>query len=147
MAERRELTFASLDDVMPEVERLLAGHVTVGRWTLGQILNHLSTAILLTAMAPASSSGPTREEDVFRRRFFHRGRFADGLEVPLPEMLPQPGLDPRAEADALRRAIARYASRTGPSPAHPRLGPMTVDEWTRFHRIHCAHHLGFAVPR
>ena len=22
---------------------------------------------------------------------------------------------------------------------------MTVDEWTRFHCIHCAHHLGFAV--
>jgi hypothetical protein len=24
---------------------------------------------------------------------------------------------------------------------------MTKDEWTRFHCMHCAHHLGFAVPR
>jgi hypothetical protein len=55
MAERRELTFASLDDVMPDVERLLAGHVTVGRWTLGQILNHLATATHLSAVTDASS--------------------------------------------------------------------------------------------
>ncbi|MGP0065369.1 MAG: DUF1569 domain-containing protein [Isosphaeraceae bacterium] len=146
MAERRELTFASLDEVMPDVERLLAGHVTVGRWTLGQILNHLATAIRLTTDTPANSAEPTREQDVFRRRFFHRGRFADGIEVPLPVMLPQPGLDRRAEADSLRHAIARYTSFDGPFPAHPRLGPMTGEEWTRFHCIHCAHHLGLAVP-
>ena len=48
MGERRVLDFARLDDVMPDVERLLAGHRTVGNWTLGQTLNHLKTAILLT---------------------------------------------------------------------------------------------------
>jgi hypothetical protein len=146
MAERRRLEFASLDDVMPEVEQLLAGHRTLGRWTLGQILNHLATAIRITAEIPASSSEPTREQNVLRRRFFHAGQFPEGLEAPLPLLLPQPGLDPRAEANALRRAIVRFASRTGPLPAHPRLGPLTGEEWTRFHCIHCAHHLGFAVP-
>ena len=42
MPERRTLEFARLDDVMPEVDRLLAGHTTVGNWSLGQICNHLS---------------------------------------------------------------------------------------------------------
>ncbi len=146
MAERRTLDFASLDEVMPEMERLLAGHRIVGRWMLGQILNHLATGIRLTALAPGSTSEPTREQAIFRRRFFHAGRFPDGIEAPLPELLPQPDLDPRAEADALRRAIARFASRVGPFPAHPFLGPLTAEEWARFHCIHCAHHLGFAVP-
>ncbi len=146
MAERRQLTFASLDDVMLDVDRLLAGHSTVGRWTLGQILNHLVAGIRLTALAPATSPEPTREQDVVRRRFFRAGRFPDGVEAPLPVLLPQPGLDPRAEADALRHAIARYLARIAPFPAHPRLGPLTGEEWTRFHCIHCAHHLGFAVP-
>jgi hypothetical protein len=61
-------------------------------------------------------------------------------------MWPQPGLDPHTEAEALRGAIADYRSRIAPFPAHPRLGPLTGDEWTRFHCMHCAHHLGFAVP-
>ena len=38
---RRDLRFASLGDVMPEVERLLLGHVVVGRWSLGVVCNHL----------------------------------------------------------------------------------------------------------
>lgn len=42
--------------------------------------------------------------------------------------------------------IARFAAFAGPLPAHPRLGTMTRDEWIRFHRLHCAHHLGFVVP-
>ena len=146
MGERRVLDFASLDDVMTDVERLLAGHRTVGQWTLGQILNHLRAAIRLTTKAPGSTSEPTREQAVFRRLFFRGGRFPEGLEVPLPEMIPQADLDPHAEADSLRLAIGSYGSRIEPFPAHPRLGPLTGDEWNRFHCIHCAHHLGFAVP-
>jgi hypothetical protein len=46
--KRRQLAFASLDEVMPDVERLLTGHVTVGRWSLGQICNHLAAALRLT---------------------------------------------------------------------------------------------------
>ena len=42
MATRRSLEFASLDHVMPEVDRLLAGHTTTGNWSLGQICNHLN---------------------------------------------------------------------------------------------------------
>jgi len=36
MADRRDLSFTSLDEVMPDVKRLLAGHVTVGQWSLGR---------------------------------------------------------------------------------------------------------------
>src|SRR5689334_11912222 len=43
---RRTLRFATLRDVPPDVERLLAaGHRTLGRWTLAQICNHLSESI------------------------------------------------------------------------------------------------------
>jgi hypothetical protein len=30
---------------MPDVQRLLAGHRTVGRWSLAQICNHLAASI------------------------------------------------------------------------------------------------------
>ena len=144
MAGRRDLTFASLDDVMPEVERLLAGHTTVGRWTLGQICNHLAAALRLTLEAPPSPAEPTREQRVARRLFFRSGRFPDGMEVPVRVLQPQPGLDAAKEAEALREVIGRFASTSGPLPAHPVLGPLTNVEWTQFHCLHCAHHLGFA---
>jgi Protein of unknown function (DUF1569) len=145
MAERRSLTFEKLGDVMLDVDRLLAGHVTVGRWTLGQILRHLAIAVRDTVQGPPSTSEPTREQDILRRRLFHRGRIPDGLDAP-PGLTPPPDLDARSEAESLRRAIALYPSRIGPFPAHPRVGPLTGEEWTRFHCLHCAHHLGFAVP-
>jgi hypothetical protein len=146
MAGRRDLTFASLDDVMPEVERLLAGHTTVGRWTLGQICNHLASALRLTLEAPPSPAEPTREQRVARRLYFRSGRFPDGMEAPVRVLQPQPGLDAATETEALREAIARFASTTGPFPAHPVLGPLTREEWIRFHSLHCAHHLGFVRP-
>lgn len=146
MADRRELTIAHLDDVMDEVERLLAGHETAGRWSLGQICNHLSTGVRLSIEVPPDPTAPA-VPDVFRIRFFRSGRFPDGREVPHPLLLPAAGLDARTEADALRAALGRFASSDGPFLIHPRLGTLTKDEWDLFHRMHCAHHLGFAVPR
>jgi hypothetical protein len=146
MAERRDLSFVSLDEVMPDVDRLLAGHVVDGRWSLAQICNHLATAIRLTLAAPPRPFEPTPETDVARRRFFQQGKFPEGMEVPIPALIPQPDLDARTEADALRKVIARFAAFTRPLPAHPRLGPLTREEWIRFHCMHCAHHLGFVVP-
>jgi len=151
MASRRELSFGSLDEVMPDVERLLGGHVTVGQWSLGQICNHLATGFDLS-MDGRSDSVPVTspEEDrssILRKRFFRGGRFPEGKTAPVPALLPSAGLDDREEADTLRHAIARFSVATGPFPAHPFLGPMTKDQWVRFHCIHAAHHLGFAVPQ
>jgi hypothetical protein len=147
MTRRTDLSFADFDEVLADVDRLLAGHITVGAWSLGQILNHLATAIRLTTEGHHRSAGATREQDVARRSFFGPGRFPEGMQAPLPVLLPRPDLDAEIEAQALRETIGRFVSFGGELPAHPRLGPLTRDEWTRFHRIHCAHHLGFAVPR
>ena len=65
---------------------------------------------------------------------------------PRPRPATATRLDAATEAEALREAIGRFASTTGPFPAHPVLGPLTKEEWTRFHCLHCAHHLGFARP-
>jgi hypothetical protein len=145
MTARRELTFASLDDVMPEVERLLEGHEIVGRWSLGQILHHLAKGLRLTVEGAPDPVAPPVPE-VIRRRFFRTGRFPDGRESP-PFLVPGPACEAPTEAEALRAALGRYTASAGPFPPHPRLGDLTRDEWDLFHRMHCAHHLGFAVPK
>ncbi len=150
MSDRRALAFERIEDVMPEVERLLAGHSTAGSWTLGQILNHLSTSIHLS-LDP--TLGPTELEtspdlargfEIRRRRFFKIGHFPQGVEVPLPIMIPPANLDDRVEADSLGEALRLLQASEGPYGTHPWLGPMSKQQWLDFHRMHCEHHLGFA---
>ncbi|MGE5756422.1 MAG: DUF1569 domain-containing protein [Planctomycetaceae bacterium] len=72
MAGRRELTFACLDDVMTEVERLPAGHETVGPWSLGQSCNHMATAVRLTMEVPPDPAAPPVPGAVHCRPFRSR---------------------------------------------------------------------------
>lgn len=149
MAERRTLSFATLDQVMPEVDRLLEGHDTVGRWTLGQICNHLATSVIgsvegFSVRAPWLLRATLGR--VLRRRLMSTGRMAAGIKLP-EKVLPRPGLNDRAEAEALRGALQLYAANTEPLAPHPMFGRMSREDWTRLHCIHCAHHLSFVLPR
>jgi hypothetical protein len=149
MPERRVLDFERVDQIMPDVERLLDGHATAGRWTLGQICDHLTRGIVLTLRSPrgdATAAEPTHEQEVNRSLFFRTRSYPEGVPLPSPRLSPSADLDPRAAAEALRSALDRLTAYEGNFPAHPLLGPLTRDEWVAFHCIHCAHHLSFAVP-
>jgi Protein of unknown function (DUF1569) len=148
MDGRRTMSFSSLAEVMPEVDRLLAGHRTVGHWTLGQICNHLSGGII------GSVDGfPGRLPWIVRktigplivRSILKTGRMREGVKLPDPYR-PKPGVDARAEAESLRAAIRFFGTHAGPFADHPLSGPLTRENWERLHCIHCAHHLSFALP-
>jgi Protein of unknown function (DUF1569) len=150
MDGRRELGFERLDEVMTDVEPLLSGHTLGGRWSLGQILHHLASAIRLTIRSDEPSTPAPLDADrsrvfeVRRRRFFGQGRFPEGGEIPHPSLVPPQGADEQVEAESLRFAIREFEAFEGPFPAHPVLGPLSKAEWDHFHRIHSAHHLSFA---
>jgi hypothetical protein len=145
---RRALAFPSLDRVMPDVDRLLAGHTTVGHWSLGQICSHLTQSLTWTVdgfpkLAPwvvRKTIGP-----LILRRILRTGRFPDGIKLP-KAYLPKPSLDDRAEAEAFRAALWHFASHTGPLSDHPMAGQIARADWERFHCIHSAHHLRFILP-
>ena len=145
--ERRTLDFGSLDQVMPDVDRLLEGHSTIGNWSLGQICNHLATAIT------GSVEGyPMRAPWIVRKtigpwvvgRILTTGRFPAWIRLP-EKYVPKPGVDARAEAEALRAALRLFASHAGPLAEHPLCG-VSREVWDSLHCIHCAHHLSFAIP-
>jgi hypothetical protein len=145
---RRSLSFQRLDDVMPDVDRLLLGYTTVGRWTLGQICNHLGTQIRYSVEGyPAHAPWLVRKliAPLVRRRVFSSGQMRQGVKVPEVYM-PKPGLDDRAEAEALRATIKLFLAAPGPLPEHAFFGPLSRDDYHRLHCIHCAHHLSFALP-
>jgi len=152
MVGRRTLRFNSLDDVMPEVDRLLGGgHQTIGKWSLGQICNHLTGAVELSmARVDVASFAPWPVQatvgKVLKRLVLGRGRLPDGVKLP-EKYEPLAGLDARTEVDALRAALRSFAEHPGPFGSHPMFGLLRREEWSRFHTIHAAHHLGFAIPQ
>ena len=147
-AARRKLTFDSLDQVMPDVDRLLLEHVTVGDWSLGQICNHLARGIRNTVEdCPERAPWLVRKTigPLILKRMLRTGRWPTGIRLP-KQYEPKPGADARAEAEALRIALQVLTSHSGPLADHPFAGPIPRHEWERFHCIHCAHHLSFALP-
>jgi hypothetical protein len=148
MAERRQLSFSRLEEIMPDVDRLLAGYVPVGNWSLGQVCNHTSGTIRASiegseVNAPwlvRKTLGP-----VIRKRILSTGKIKEGIKT-LESYVPKSGLDDRAEAEALRASIAYYLTHPEPRASHPFFGRMTAEEWDLLHRIHCAHHLSFVLP-
>ncbi len=148
MPERRTLEFARLSDVMPDVDRLLAGHSTVGNWSLGQVCNHLAGAIQKSVdgygvQAPWLIRATIGS--VIKKKILGDRRIRSGIKTS-EEILPKTGLDSRAEAEALRASITYYLTHPEPRAVHPFFGRMTGDEWDQLHCIHCAHHLSFVVP-
>lgn len=148
MAERRALTFTSLDRVMPDVDTLLEGYTRVGNWSLGQVCNHLSRT-LQGSVDGFSFQAPwlirKTLAPIFFRRMMRSGSMPAGAPGP-KQLVPSPGLDDRAEAEALRGALRLYAAHTGPLAVHPFFGKLTNEEWTRLHCIHSALHLSFLLP-
>lgn len=145
---RRTLRYASLDEVMPDVERLLQGHTTVGHWSLAQICRHLGTVMRRVVDLPASTpQDPSKwvgEEQ--KRQVLESGSIPEGLPA-LPEILPSEALGESEEAEGLRQAIAYYKASPGPVIPHRLFGPLTKAEWDQLQLIHIAHHLSFAIPR
>jgi hypothetical protein len=145
---RRTLHFPDLDEIMPDVDRLLDGHTTVGNWSLAQICRHLATVMRLVVDLPPStphdSSRWVGEEQ--KRQFFESGAVPEGIPTS-PRLLPAEALEEREEAERLGQAIAHYRASPGPVVPHVLFGSLTRSEWDRFHCIHAAHHLSFAVPK
>jgi hypothetical protein len=145
---RRKLEFATLDEVIPEVDRLLQGHRTLGNWSLGQICNHLAASIAMAVEGPPFQAPWVVRKTVgplILARILKSGRFPNGIRLP-KKFDPKPGVDARAEAEALRATVRLFAMHTGPLADHPLAGPIPRASWDRMLCIHGAHHLGFVVP-
>ena len=146
--DRRPLNYASFDEILPDVHRLIGGHRTVGKWTLGQICDHVATVTRFYVDAPADPAPDLslRVPDEQKRQTFATGQVVEGR--PLPAEVPPPAeVDAAEGADRLQAALDHYrAVPTGPVAEHRRFGRLTKEEWDRLVCIHAAHHLSFAIP-
>ena len=147
---RRRLRFADFNDVLGEV-RALAERPTrpLGNWTLGQVCQHLATAIEVSISGGADIRVPLRARllaRLVRRRILKNG-LPTGVRLPgegAARLMPGPTSNADGVA-ALERAIEHLRSTRTRHP-HPALGRMNVRQWNAFHLRHAELHLSFILP-
>ncbi|MGO8748668.1 MAG: DUF1569 domain-containing protein [Thermoguttaceae bacterium] len=147
---RRELSFASLDEVVADAERLVASPHTkmLGNWPLGQLLTHLTRAVN-NSIDGTSTKAPWLLRIVgplIKGRLLQK-RMPPGFKLPKDV---EAGFFPAAVSaqealDGLRTAVGRL-QKEKMTARHPILGKLTHEEWTRLHLLHAELHLSFAVP-
>ena len=149
---RRNIRYATFDDVLADAERLVrSGAGTTGNWSLDQILGHLAIAIekSLDATPGQLEWNPPwyirlAGRYLIKRRILKRG-MPSGFKLPAEveeRVVPGAGGDPLAALERLRCAAARLQS-DSPRWPHPIFGPMLPDEWIRWHLRHAELHLSF----
>ncbi|NOX53747.1 MAG: DUF1569 domain-containing protein [Planctomycetes bacterium] len=154
-AERRELRFETLEELLAEVDRLVeadrAGRLrAVGNWTAGQILGHIAAWIEYGYDGYPMAKPPWFVRFMARRffkRMLRRG-MQPGFSIPGVEGGTY-GIDdmPTEEAaERLKRAIARLQAGEPAKFHSPAFGTISEEDRIQLTLRHAELHLGFLVP-
>ncbi len=148
--EQRRLDFKDFNAVLAEVDRLhQGGYTKAGQWDLAQVCDHLRYFI------EGSLDGFTfRVPWLFKvlfgnlvlRRILKTRRMKSGITTP-QKPLPPAGEDEAAAVSRFKQIVERLKTHTGEFHASPFFGKLTPEQWRDLHQIHCAHHLGFLLPK
>lgn len=126
------------------------------QWSVAEIVEHLTRAYSGTAKGferclekgRSLASAATFAQGVRQFVMIELGYSPRGREAP-KHIVPTGMLDLPAVLDAVRRDLARLddaagrtrqALGTGKMLDHPILGPLTIDQWLKFHVVHTRHH-------
>ena len=154
-----------LDRALHEIDDAVAGLTPAqlawspaeGKWSIAQILDHLSCTYRSTSDAIArvnagSRPAGTRPSAYQRLAVFTvtgLGYFPSGRQAPaftLPKGVPADQVVPQIRSNLIEMdsVLAGSERKFGLAPKladHPILGPMTVTQWRKFHFRHCHHHV------
>jgi hypothetical protein len=146
-------------EITSAIRGIFAGQLTrhpEGKWSAAEILEHLLYTYIGTskAMAQTLEAGrpmgrrPTLKERLQKLWVVEAGHMPTGRSAPErtrprgmspqevvseigPKILEMDGLITKCEVRYGRRALVRD---------HPILGPLTCDQWRKFHLVHGRHH-------
>jgi hypothetical protein len=154
--DRRALRFDTVDDVLRDAELLAeaARRGTLratGNWTLGQALAHLATWVNMPFDGYPEMRRPAWWMRLLRpliTKWLVNKSFPAGVRIAGVEGGTF-GIEPCENDDGLARlrsAFGRLAVES-PTQTSPVFGPMTREEWIKFHLRHAELHLSFFHPR
>jgi hypothetical protein len=146
---RRTIHYDSFDDVLADAERLADMETkSLGNWSLGQILKHLSLSIDMMIdggdfLMPAPLRFVLRL--LMKKKMLSR-TLSPGFKLPkkASRFIPPP-TSTEEGLSLLRTAVQRVKS-TSQRGLHPGFGKLTQQEWDEFQLRHCEMHMSFIVP-
>jgi hypothetical protein len=148
---RRQVRYDSYDDLLRDAERLSTGNVrTLGNWSYGQILEHLSRA-MNAAIDGAGFQIPwfvRVAARLFVKNRALKGPMAPGFKLPVQAakaLVPEQSLDNQAALAMLRQAVHRLTHDTHRVP-NVVFGELSLDEWDQLLLRHAEMHMSFLVP-
>jgi len=151
---RRLLHFDSIDQMMVEVDRLVAAEragclVQLGNWTLGQALGHLATwSEFSYTGVPLKPPFFIRWILRFQKKSFLYKPMRAGVRIPGVTGGTM-GIEPMALDEGLRRFknICQRLKAEPPTAPSPIFGQMTHDESIALSLRHAELHLGYFIPQ
>ncbi len=156
MAARRDLQFATLDDITRDVENLhAAGYEKTGKWDLAQICNHCALWLkypmdgfppLPWFMKPVFWIVKRTVLPKFERQVREEKKMPTGMSTAPMTVFPA-GEDEAKAVALLREQVERMKTFEGPWQPSPLRGVLPKDDQVNSALVHCAHHLSFLVPR
>ena len=128
-----------------------------GKWSAAEIVEHLSLGFGGTTRMlqwfldnnKLTPGRPTDQQRTMTQWVIEEGNFPPGMSAP-PFAVPR-GLPPESVVEDVRHSIAQLDETLtkceqtfGPDAflgRHAALGPLTADQWRRFHLVHTNHHV------
>lgn len=151
-AERRELRFQNLDEVLADVEHLASGEVrTTGSHTFGQILNHLALSHDVATgrvQAPPPPLFMKLMMPLMKRMVINSKPLKPGVKLPAKGELffwPDKDFDVPSAVDYFKQSVDYYKA-NGPLEKHPFFGKISRSECDELNCRHAALHLSFVHP-
>src|SRR5262245_35613410 len=148
-AARREIHYASLDELQADAERLAGGNFqTLGNWSYPQILDHLARS-MAASLDGFGFKAPwwarTLIAPLAKNSFLTKPMRA-GFKLPAraASLCPPADLSLAAALDNLKKAIGRCRTET-PQAEHPFLGKLASQEWNSLYLRHAELHMSFVV--
>jgi hypothetical protein len=156
MASHLERLRRELEDAIGGATDDALAQATAGKWNSGQILEHLFLTYKNTnwGLGKCLAKGaPLATQGTFKHRVgallvVNFGYMPEGRKAP-ERALPQ-GMPPSevrstifAEIQKMESGLTDCERRFGPRAKimdHPFLGPLTANEWRKFHLVHGRHH-------
>lgn len=156
-----ERALSGLDDCQTQLRPEPGLEPSPRRWNMQQIVGHLllTYAATLTAVetrlakGAATKARPSLAQRIGQLTVIGLGRFPQGRRAPAG-VTPEEHADPlsgdalcAAATEALTRMDSRIADaerlfgRRRRAISHMILGPLSVDQWRRFHLVHGRHHI------
>ena len=147
---RRTLRFESFDAVLADAERLVNGPChSVGNWTVGQNLDHLSRTVRISFDGPHILAPWFARVFVapFLKKNFITKSMGAGFQFTkeMAAFRPDDNATAAASLDELRQQYGRL-SRATPTEPHPFFGKLAHDEWVGMQLRHAELHLSFLIP-